>query len=64
MRLSSFDRTLSAIDSCMITRRVEVQRWPAVPTAPKNDRSRCQLQIGARRHDQRVVAAKLHHGSA
>src|SRR4030095_1906186 len=31
----SLCRTLDATDSCTITRRVEVQRWPAVPTAPK-----------------------------
>ena len=30
----SLRRTLDATDSCMITRRVDVQRCPAVPTAP------------------------------
>src|SRR5437879_13794551 len=32
---NNFLRTWSATDSCMMTRRVEVQRWLAVPTAPK-----------------------------
>src|SRR5205823_13923535 len=33
--VKSLRRTLDATDSCTITRRVDVQRWPAVPTAPK-----------------------------
>src|SRR5215475_7637137 len=31
----SLSRTFAATNSCTITRLVEVQRWPAVPTAPK-----------------------------
>ena len=44
----------------MITRLVEVQRCPAVPTAPKKIDCVAISMIGARRDDQRVVAAKFH----
>ncbi len=51
---------LSATDSCTITRRVEVQRWPAVPTAPKKIELHRHVEIGAGRDDQRVIAAEFH----
>ena len=51
---------LAATDSCMITRRVEVQRWPGRADCAEEDRLRGHIEVGARRDDKRVVAAELH----
>ena len=41
------------------TRRVVVQRWPAVPTAPKTIAGTARFRFGALIDDDRVVAAEL-----
>src|SRR5207248_1579068 len=56
---SNFSRIVAATDSCAMTRRVEVQRCPAVPTAPKKNRLRRHVDVGARRDNQCIVAAKF-----
>jgi hypothetical protein len=45
-------------------RRVEVQRWPAVPTAPKTMAARRQVEIGLVGDDDGVVAAQLQERAA
>ena len=47
-----------------MTRRVLVQRWPAVPTAPKRGWQGLQGPVGVRRDDDGVVAAQLEDGAA
>jgi hypothetical protein len=47
------------MDSCTIRRRVVVQRWPAVPTAPNTMAGNRQLQVGGFVDDDRVVAAQF-----
>ena len=42
-----------------MTRRVEVQRCPAVPTAPKKIDCVAMFDVGARRDNQCIVAAKF-----
>ena len=46
-------------ESCTITRRVVVQRCPAVPTAPNTMAGHGEVQIGVLVDDDRVVAAEL-----
>ncbi len=52
------------IERCTINRRVVVQRWPAVPTAPKRIARTARSDPGVFRDDDRVVAAKLQDGAA
>ena len=42
-----------------MTRRVEVQRWPAVPTAPKKIDCAAISRSALGRNDERVVAAEF-----
>ena len=51
---SSFER-----DSCTNTRRVLVQRWPAVPTAPNTMDGTARSRLANSSTMMRVVAAKL-----
>ena len=43
----------------MMTRRVEVQRWPGRSDRAEKDRLRRHFEIGARRNDERIVSAEL-----
>ena len=45
--------------SCTSTRRVVVQRWPAVPTAPNTIARHGQVEVGGLIDDDGVVAAEL-----
>ena len=49
----------AARERCTSTRRVVVQRWPAVPTAPNTIDGHGEVQIGMLIDDDRVVAAEL-----
>ena len=40
------DELRAAMPRCTISRRVLVQRWPAVPTAPNDDRPQRQVEVG------------------
>ena len=49
---------------CRNRRRVVVQRWPAVPTAPNRTARSDQIGIGVVHHDDAVVAAEFEERSA
>ena len=44
---------------CTSTRRVVVQRWPAVPTAPNTMAGTASFEVGGLVDDDRVVAAEF-----
>ena len=56
--------SLARTDSWTMMRRVVVQRWPAVPTAPKRMRAHGEVQVGAGGDDDGVVAAQFEEGAA